>query len=446
MRTRKLLLCVVLSALACSEGGSSGGSGGGEEPGAGSDATLPLDVSSDGRHLQGDNDEWWLVTGDAAWSLLVALNEAEAEHYFEDRRARGFNTVLVSLIDRSGPANANGDPPFLTANDFTTPNEAYFAHVDRILDRAAAKNMLVALAPAYLGDDCGSDGWCQQILAQPVSAMESYGHFLGDRYRDRTNILWVHGGDTRASEHGVNSRVNALANAIMDRAPAHLHTAHCSRHESGIECYDQPWLDVNTVHSSCGESLPEVREARARRPAQVFFHIEGNYEGAGPDLGCLIDQYAWSVLGGGVGHVFGNTPLWHFSDGWEGELDSDGSQAMAHLEDLFESRAWFRLRPELDDDVLVSGGGDGTAAAMTSGRETVMIYTDSPRTVVVDIGDLAGTRVQAWFFDPADGSSIDFGIEIPGLFDEEAYDLPRRGVLVIDDADALLAAPGTAPY
>jgi hypothetical protein len=33
-----------------------------------------------------------------------------------------------------------------------------------------------------------------------------------------------------------------------------------------------------------------------------------------------------------------------------------------------------------------------------------MIYTDSPRTVVVDIGDLAGTRVQAWFFDPADGS------------------------------------------
>ena len=101
--------------------------------------------------------------------------------------------MLVNLIERGfgGPENAEGEPPFLTPNDFTTPNEAYFAHADWLIDRAAAKGMLVLLTPAYLGIQCGSQGWCEQMLDQPVSAMTTYGRYLGSRYADRTNILWV---------------------------------------------------------------------------------------------------------------------------------------------------------------------------------------------------------------------------------------------------------------
>jgi hypothetical protein len=425
--TSKLLLCVALSALACSSGGGSGG--GGDSTGGGN-ATFPLDVADDGQHLEGDNGESFLMTGDAAWSLMVALDENETEAYLEDRRLRGFNTILVNLIERGagGPANANGDAPFTTPNDFTTPNEAYFSHVDRVLDIAASKGMLVLLAPAYLGEDCGDDGWCQQMLAQTVSAMASYGRFLGDRYRDRTNILWVHGGDARASDHGAGSRVNAIANAIVDTAPAHLHTAHCSRDDAAIDCYDQPWLDVNTIHSQCDDLPGAAREAHAHRPREVFFQIEGRYENDGANMDCLIGQYAVSVLAGGAGHVFGNTPLWFFGSGWEDELDSPGSVAIAHLDDLFRSRAWWKLEP--DRHVLVNGGNDQTAAAMTRDNETIMIYTDSPRTLRVDVSDLNNLHAHAIFFDPTDGSSIDLGTTL-AIFEED-YEVPGRGVLVID--------------
>ena len=37
------------------------------------------------------------------------------------------------------------------------------------------------------------------MLAQPISAMTTYGRYLGNRYANRTNILWVHGGDTPRS-------------------------------------------------------------------------------------------------------------------------------------------------------------------------------------------------------------------------------------------------------
>ena len=94
--------------------------------------------------------------------------------------------------------------------------------------------MLVLLTPAYLGFDCGSQGWCQQMLDQPVSAMTTYGRYLGDRYRTRSATSC---GSTAATPTrratAPTSHVNAIANGIRERAPDQLQTAHCSRQELG---------------------------------------------------------------------------------------------------------------------------------------------------------------------------------------------------------------------
>jgi hypothetical protein len=103
MRTLSRLMLLVLCwwlPLACSGGGSGGGTGGGGGGGGGSDATFPLDLSADGRHLEGENGDSFLLTGDAAWSLMVALDRDETEDYLENRRRRGFNTVLVTACSR----------------------------------------------------------------------------------------------------------------------------------------------------------------------------------------------------------------------------------------------------------------------------------------------------------------------------------------------------------
>ncbi len=108
---------------------------------------FPLRLDPDGRRLEDVLGRPFLVNGDSAWSLMVMLTKPQVESYFDDRRQKGFNSVLVNLIERGygGPANTDGQLPFVPADDYTAPNEAYFAHADRVIDEAAERDMLVLL-------------------------------------------------------------------------------------------------------------------------------------------------------------------------------------------------------------------------------------------------------------------------------------------------------------
>ena len=105
-------------------------------------AAFPLGVEPGRRYLEDAAGAPFLIHGDTAWSLIAHLRE-EAEGYLDDRHARGFNTLLVSLIEHRfashAPANAYGDQPFLAPGDYASPNEAYFAHADRVLRRAGER-------------------------------------------------------------------------------------------------------------------------------------------------------------------------------------------------------------------------------------------------------------------------------------------------------------------
>jgi hypothetical protein len=274
--------------------------------------------------------------------------------------------------------------------------------------------------------------------------MLAYGRFLGDRYAARHNILWVHGGDTNAYGQGAGAHVDAIVAGIQEFAPGHLHTGHCSRNNSGIDCYDEPWLDVNNTYSGCDDSLDAIRSDQAEVPPLAFFYIEGNYENIGASLGCLIDQHAWAVLGGSTGHVFGNSPIWRFGSGWEDELSSPGSLAMEHLGRLFLSRAWFRLEPDLTAQVLISGASDDAAAARTSDGESILVYVPTARTIGVNPTLMASSAARGWYFDPANGSVTDLGIL--STLGNLNFSVPGRRVLVLDMLQSELPAPGSVPY
>jgi hypothetical protein len=113
---------------------------------------FPLRVGATNRYVVDRSGEPFLIRGDSPWSLITALNLAEVEQYLNAREARGFNTILVNLIEhkfngsanqnlgRFSPMNRQGDVPFLTAGDFSTPNKAYFAFADKVIDQAPGMN------------------------------------------------------------------------------------------------------------------------------------------------------------------------------------------------------------------------------------------------------------------------------------------------------------------
>src|SRR5579872_3270834 len=102
---------------------------------------FPLHVEPGKRFLVDAAGNPFLLQGDTAWSLIAQASDAEVETYLDDRRRRGFNTILVNLIEHHyashPPENAAGESPFRVPGDFSTPNDPYFAHADWVLRQAA---------------------------------------------------------------------------------------------------------------------------------------------------------------------------------------------------------------------------------------------------------------------------------------------------------------------
>ena len=61
----------------------------------------PLQVSANRRYLVDQRGVPFLVHGDTAWSLTTALTREETRQYLADRRGKGFNSLIVNLIEHN---------------------------------------------------------------------------------------------------------------------------------------------------------------------------------------------------------------------------------------------------------------------------------------------------------------------------------------------------------
>lgn len=383
-------------------------------------ATFPLRVAAGQRYLEDAAGRPFLIHGNSAWSLIAQLRMEEAEEYLLDRRARGFNTLLVSLLEhrfaRNAPANIYGDPPFTVPGDFDTPNEHYFEHADRVLTRAAELGFLVLLTPAYVGYGGGEDGWYQSMVANGAAKLQRYGAYLGQRYADRDNILWVHGGDYNPRDKSV---VRAIVDGIRLYDVHSLHTAHCAPERAALGYWaEEPWLQVNTAYTYGPVYVAALAE-HARRERMPFFLIESAYENEQNATEVRLRTQAYhALLCGACGQVFGNSPIWHFEASpdhqvpitWRQALNGAGTQSMQHLLRLFGTLPWWLLEPDTDKALLsrtLHIGQDRAVAATASDGSFALCYLPSQRTVTLNLARLRGPRLRASWYDPTMGRFAD---------------------------------------
>ena len=100
---------------------------------------FPLRVGPTGRYLVDREGKPFRLHGDSPWSLIMGITKEEADVYLADRKAKGVNALILNLVEHkfNGPADRYGQAPFRTPGDLSTPNEAYFAHADWVIRRAA---------------------------------------------------------------------------------------------------------------------------------------------------------------------------------------------------------------------------------------------------------------------------------------------------------------------
>lgn len=409
MRLGSLLLAATLLTAVPEESMAACGSIGGNQ--------FPLRIEAGKHYLTDKAGKPFFMHGEAAWSLIADLTEEEALVYLEDRKARGFNTILVSLIEHrfahNAPANTYGERPFADGADFAVPNETYFAHADRILQKACELGFLVMLTPAYLGYGGGIDGWYEEMTQAGAKNLDFYGRFVGRRYRDFDNIMWVNGGDFDPPDKDL---VKAVANGVMQEDPDALATVHDAPETVPLEFWGyEPWLKVNNVYTYGPVYAAAIREHRIGR-GMPFFLMESayEYEQDGTDEHRVRTQAYQAILSGAFGHLFGNNPIWHFGGPglqpptmtWRVALDSPGTRSMEVLHDFVSSIEWWQLEPDSRNTFLVDGIGKDMkrAVAATAGDGSfAVVYMPDNKGVTVDLARLSASPVDARWRDPTSG-------------------------------------------
>jgi len=342
---------------------------------------FPLKVAADQRHLQDASGQPFLIQGDAAWSLIAELKRSDAERYLIDRRQRGFNAILVNLLEHQfssdPPRNAYGEPPFET-DTFGPLNHAYFDHAAWVIRRARDLGFVVFLAPAYLGVNGGDQGWFGDASSAGADKMRLYGSAIARRFSDIPNIVWVLGGDFDAPDQTL---ISQLAVGITSVSPSAIITVHASRDtDPTAAATDQSWLTLNSVYTY-GDVHASVLARRGKTRMPLIF-LEGAYENERETTARTIRRDAYgALLAGAAGHFFGNNPVWHFSgpgvfssdQNWQQALSSPGAKSMTVLKALYDKLPWSRLVPDSGAITL----SQNVYAAALPDQELIILYGDA---------------------------------------------------------------------
>jgi hypothetical protein len=365
----------------------------------------PLKISDNSRYLVDQNDKPFFMSGEAGWSLIAQVSKEDAILYLDDRNEKGFNVIMVNLIEHAfcnnAPRNYYGEHPF-TGTTFVTPNEDYFEHADYVINEAAQRGMVVMLFPLYLGYGCGSQGWCNEVSSASLSDMYTWGQYVGTRYENYDNIIWAIGADTDPSP--VKAKVLEFVRGMTDYDTRHLITAHNQPGSEAISPWEnESWLTINNVYSYSTSLYVQCYSAYTVNPVMPYFMLESVYENEhGASQQQLRSQAYWPVLSGGMGHIFGNCPIWHF-----------GSDGM-YVQQLFTSLDWHLLVPDFDHVVMTAGYGNWgnrnyVTAALTEDGNTMVAYLPSSRPVTIDMSKISGFEANCKWYNPSNGSNTEIG-------------------------------------
>lgn len=384
---------------------------------AGAMAAAPL-LTTNGRYFVRDGlPFFWL--GDTAWTIANLYTPGEAEEYLDHRARQGFTIINVMMVFTGGPGvkpiaeDVEGNLPFLNWNP-ATPNEAFFKNIDRVLAVARRKNLILAIMPC--GGSSGAFVKKQKIFTE--ANVREYGRWLGRRYKDVPNLIWVNGFDLKSSEFPEITR--ALAAGLEEGDDGeHLITFHPGGGNSSSYFHTEKWLAYNTIQtwSDYWRIHPLVLADYCRLPVKPVVLAEGAYE-AGPEypsrpITPLIvrKQAWWAFLAGGF-HTYGHNDMWRKNPTWRESMDSPGARQMGILKQTLSPRTWWKLVP--DQSVMATGAGsdkDLNAAARSTGGDWAILYLSTRNPVTVDFGKITTAEaVRATWINPETGESAVAGV------------------------------------
>ena len=350
---------------------------------------------------------FWL--GDTQWELFRHFTVEEARQVLEDRRAKGFNVILVMLTGVAGDGkaplpNLDGEVPWIDG-DPARPNEKYFQHVDTVIRLGEQTNQVFVVGVYHK--------W--HIERFPPETARVWARWVAQRYRSVPNLIWSMYPEAKDEYIPV---CRALASGLQEGDEgAHLISVHPDPSvASSSFIHDEPWLPFNMIqpHNTYDRIYDTVTADYQLTPIKPVVMAEAGYEGAGktePITPLAIRRQAyWSQLAGGH-HVYGHDQAYRSPRDWKQHIDSPGARHIAVFKDVITScDGWWEMVP--DQSIFASGEGSGytlNMAARSPRGLWILAYLSGPATVSLHLDALCDGNAHATWVDPTRGDRLAAG-------------------------------------
>ncbi len=392
-----------------------------------------LEISNNNRFIQHEDGTAFYWLGNTVWEFFHQATDSEVIQLLDNRQAKGYTVVqavLLAELDGLNTPNAEGNRPLLN-NDPTTPDvkpgpdDDYWDHADWIITQAELRGMYIGLLPT----------WGDKVVNSPIfntSNAYIYGQWLGDRYKDRPNIIWINGGD-RSGGGGYNAIWDAMAEGILSRDSNHIMTYHpYGGHSSSEWFHNDSWLDFNMLQSGHYsfhlDNYSMIANDYNLSPVKPTLDGEPRYEDHpvswNPSNGYFRDADVreaayWSIFAGGFGHTYGHHSVWQWHETgdwgvnypdrtWLEALDRPGTFHMTHVKALMLSRPFFTRVPDQSLLDMDASSGENRVQA-TRGEDYLFVYTGTGRTLTINMGRIGGADVKVWWYNPRDAAATLIG-------------------------------------
>ncbi|MFY7909837.1 MAG: glycoside hydrolase family 140 protein [Emticicia sp.] len=430
-------------------------------------------VSSNKRFILKENKPFVWV-GDTAWELFHALDRDSATYYLSKRASQGFTViqaVALAEIDGLNSPNAYGDKPLIN-NDPTKPNEAYFKHVDFIIDKAAEVGLNIGLLPTW-GDKIYKDRWGTGPEIFNAENAKVFGKWMAERYKNRKNIIWILGGDRNPRVGSQDVKIwRAMAEGVVEAYGGNdkvLITFHPQPNQAGASewFHNDDWFDFNmfqTGHCRDNDVYNRIAGSYERPNTKPVVDGEPIYEDHpvcfnAKDLGTtnaydVRKAIYLDVFAGAFGFTYGCHDVWQMYrpmsvpvNGphlfWKEALELPAANQVKYLKNLIEARPILDRIP--DQSLIVENNlSSYERIQATRGNDYAYIYAATGRSFTVNMGKITGKKIIANWFNPKNGQISEIGVfENVGI---KKFTPPSSGyghdwVLILDDASKKYVMP-----
>lgn len=385
-------------------------------------------------HEKGNVPFFWM--GNTAWLLPERLNRDEVEYYLAKEREAGYNVEQIQVLNGIPTFNIYGHAANNAEFDFSKVSKpgvyGYWEHLDYIVDVAERNGIYIAM-------DCI---WGSQLKAMDEKKAAALGKFLGERYKDKPNIIWMIGGDIRGDKKP--EVWDALARAIKKVDKVHIMTFHPrGRTTSAWWFNDREWMDFNMFQSGHrrygqrnGDGDYTIKDnteednwtyvdmSFERSPIRPVIDGEPSYEDIPQGLHDFdaprwqdydVRRYAyWAVFAGCFGHTYGHNSIMQFmrpgllgsfgaEKPWWEAMKDPGYGQMKYLKYLMLN---FPFTDRIADQSIIAGKNGERYDRMiaTRGNDYLLVYNYSGKPMDIDLTKISGAKKNVWWMNPADGT------------------------------------------